>query len=245
MKSPLQTAKMKRKGIMDLEDFFFFLIYILFITVILIVISIPACKNKTTTVESFAEEDLRNFNAKQKLSGYLNTIMPSYEQLVELERKNRLQMLFPWLRPEGDESIISKGPWIINSENRADVKKYLKDNSKFYEGKSFAEFIGLLKYSLDKRDIDDSGLGISEADLILDFVTVALFSEPSCTESEDSSACYYNLYLYPWIQIRMDDYNIVNERESPEQDMASSSQSIPLPDGGIAVVNMVVGGGYY
>jgi hypothetical protein len=236
---------MKRKGMFDFEDLIWYLVFTLLIITTFIIISVPGCKERAQHRLSLADNELEMSVAAQELSGYLNAKMPTYDELEE-----KIEAI--------DSLRDTYGSRITNT------LKFLSDNRSYYEGESFAEFLGFLEYVALHTDgetanllssIGSTGSGYTSdpthgASFVFFVVTKVLFATPSCNyPGTDIPSCLKETTITPhlYVEFSVDSDTIPSDINSQYLDLKSNSdylsehitevyQRIPKPDGGLMLV---------
>lgn len=236
-----------KKGLFDIEDFAWFFGFVFLLVVVVIVLSMPSLKGHMQQRISLADNELEDSVAMQELDGYLSTIMPSY---LEIEAAL------------ASDEVISTG---LEINHEPEVLFYLNQKKSFYQGKTFAEFIGFLKYAGD--DYDDNNNGFNKAlgaidnndhtNILFSAVTAALFTRPTCKyPGTTSEGCDPEGYEFPklYVKFKLDITDIPEKLGSGDYDFngpahAGSNhelvryytnvyQHIPMADGSITLVTL-------
>jgi hypothetical protein len=217
-----------KKAMYDIEDLVWYVAFVLIITMVFILISVPGCKNKLTQRISVSTNDLENSIASQELNGFLNArLPPTYEEFSE--NFNAAKIIFQY----------------DSSASKAKVLDYIKDNYDQLGDKSIAEFIGYMYYNYDTIE----SLGNMFPDSVFSAVLIGVLNGPACKYPSTSSVdCQSGRYESPAILVQfltgdktknnvLDGEYLVDVNAILNLKASSSVyQLVPLPDNSIAYV---------
>ncbi|MFH1182460.1 MAG: hypothetical protein V1702_05870 [Candidatus Woesearchaeota archaeon] len=222
-----------KKGLFDIEDFAWFFGFMFLLILIVIALSFPGIKAHMPQRMGDLGNELEKSIAMQELSGYLSTKMPPYAEL--------------------EKAIDATDLKDVKNLDLGKAMEYLKDKKAYYEGKTFAEFIGFLKYNLpygiDKLANDRDPY--ADASSLFSIVTIAMFTESLCRyPGTNSVKCIQDVYGAPdlKVQFSVDAKTKLSEIEDEYFDLNGAKyaapwgylfdvyQYIPMPNGEMMVV---------
>ncbi|MBN2454132.1 hypothetical protein JXB11_01155 [Candidatus Woesearchaeota archaeon] len=248
-----------KKGLLDIEDFAFYVFTFLLIILVIIMISLGSCgKTQAEQKIGLAGNELEQMKAAQDLYTYLKTPMPEYDELKDAFENLDERRLADTGDFKGTGEIVNEFFIVYLDEG-----SYFERKRENYPGKTLEDLIVML---YTDTNVAGKGLGTENYNpLTFDGVVRAMFNRPFCRDIGCLNQ-YYGVspYDYPFICVEIDETELPDPDEWIHRcDMMSGlngpyderyfdsylfseldypdfevQQFIPLPDGKTALVGM-------